>query len=285
MKKIRLIIISLLAGMCTPALSTPVNVTDTIQSTEDHIKGRVGFTEIDFLSGKVLSSHRREERFPMMSTFKVLLCGAILVRVDKGLEQLERRITYNKHDLDDYSPLTSQHIADGMTVSELCNAAITTSDNTAANLLLSTIGGPEGLTHFLRSTGDSYTRLDRHEPSLNEAKPGDERDTTTPAAMAQTLEKLLNGSVLTEKSRKKLISWMQEDKVGGPLFRSVLPAGWMIADKTGAGDHGSRGIVALLGPGGKPSRIVVLYITNTHSSMNELNEHIAGIGDSVIKNW
>lgn len=116
MKKIRLIIISLLAGMCTPALSTPVNVTDTIQSTEDHIKGRVGFTEIDFLSGKVLSSHRREERFPMMSTFKVLLCGAILVRVDKGLEQLERRITYNKHDLDDYSPLTSQHIADGMTV-------------------------------------------------------------------------------------------------------------------------------------------------------------------------
>ncbi|EPO7809044.1 serine hydrolase, partial [Klebsiella pneumoniae] len=91
MKKIRLIIISLLAGMCTPALSTPVNVTDTIQSTEDHIKGRVGFTEIDFLSGKVLSSHRREERFPMMSTFKVLLCGAILVRVDKGLEQLERR--------------------------------------------------------------------------------------------------------------------------------------------------------------------------------------------------
>lgn len=96
MKKIRLIIISLLAGMCTPALSTPVNVTDTIQSTEDHIKGRVGFTEIDFLSGKVLSSHRREERFPMMSTFKVLLCGAILVRVDKGLEQLERRITYNK---------------------------------------------------------------------------------------------------------------------------------------------------------------------------------------------
>lgn len=98
MKKIRLIIISLLAGMCTPALSTPVNVTDTIQSTEDHIKGRVGFTEIDFLSGKVLSSHRREERFPMMSTFKVLLCGAILVRVDKGLEQLERRITYNKHD-------------------------------------------------------------------------------------------------------------------------------------------------------------------------------------------
>ncbi|WP_336983945.1 MULTISPECIES: class A beta-lactamase [unclassified Cedecea] len=285
MKMIRLMIIPLLAGMCTPALSTPVNITDTIQTTEDHIKGRVGFTEIDFLSGKVLGSHHHEERFPMMSTFKVLLCGAVLARVDKGLEQLERRITYNEHDLDDYSPVTSLHLAGGMSVSELCNAAITTSDNTAANLLLSTIGGPEGLTQFVRSTGDNYTRLDRHEPSLNEALPGDERDTTTPAAMAQTLRKLLNGSLLKIASQQKLITWMQEDKVGGPLFRSVLPAGWMIADKTGAGEHGSRGIVALLGPRGKPSRIVILYITNTHSSMNELSEHIAGIGDSIIKHW
>ena len=285
MKKIRFLMVPLLAGLCHPALSASVKVTDTIKNAEAHIHGRVGYAEIDFLSGKILGSYRSEERFPMMSTFKVLLCGAVLKRVDQGLEQLERRINYNKSDLVDYSPVTRQHLANGMTVSELCQATITTSDNTAANLLLSTIGGPKGLTHFLRSTGDDYTRLDRREPSLNEARPGDERDTTTPAAIAQTLRKLLNGTVLKAPSQQKLIMWMQEDKVGGPLFRSVLPAGWIIADKTGAGEYGSRGIVALLGPEGKSSRIVVLYITNTDLAMSELNENIAGIGGSIIKHW
>ncbi|WP_407290456.1 serine hydrolase [Klebsiella quasipneumoniae] len=131
-----------------------------------------------------------------------------------------------KNDLVEYSPVTEKHLTDGMTVRELCSAAITMSDNTAANLLLTTIGGPKELTAFLHNMGDHVTRLDRWEPELNEAIPNDERDTTMPAAMATTLRKLLTGELLTLASRQQLIDWMEADKVTGPLLRSALPAGF-----------------------------------------------------------
>ncbi len=158
------------------------------------------------------------------------------------------------------------------------------SDNTAANLLLTTIGGPKELTAFC-TTWDHVTRLDRWEPELNEAIPNDdERDTTMPAAMATTLRKLLTGELLTLASRQQLIDWMEADKVTGPLLRSALPAGWFIADKSGAGERGSRGIIAALGPDGKPSRIVVIT-TGSQATMDERNRQIAEIGASLIKHW
>jgi beta-lactamase class A TEM len=160
-----------------------------------------------------------------------------LARVDAGQEQLARRIQYRQQDLVAYSPVTEKHLTDGMTVAELCSAAITMSDNTAGNLLLSAIGGPSELTAFLRKAGDRVTRLDRWETALNEALPGDERDTTTPEAMAQTLRQLLTGKILTPASQQQLMAWMEADKVGGPLIRSVMPTGWFIADKTGRGDE------------------------------------------------
>ncbi len=149
----------------------------------------------------------------MMSTFKVLLCGAVLSRVDAGQEQLGRRIHYSQNDLVEYSPVTEKHLTDGMTVRELCSAAITMSDNTAANLLLTTIGGPKELTAFLHNMGDHVTRLDRWEPELNEAIPNDERDTTMPAAMATTLRKLLTGELLTLASRQQLITGWRRIKL------------------------------------------------------------------------
>ncbi|VDA68393.1 blaTEM-84_1_AF427130 [Klebsiella pneumoniae] len=208
-----------------------------------------------------------------MSTFKVLLCGAVLSRVDAGQEQLGRRIHYSQNDLVEYSPVTEKHLTDGMTVRELCSAAITMSDNTAANLL-TTIGGPKELTAFLHNMGDHVTRLDRWEPELNEAIPNDERDTTMPAAMATTLRKLLTGELLTLASRQQLIDWMEADKVAGPLLRSALPAGWFIADKSGAGERGSRGIIAALGPDGKPSRIVVTRRGVRQLWMNEIDRSL-----------
>nr|5AQ9_A Chain A, OFF7_DB08V4 [synthetic construct]5AQ9_C Chain C, OFF7_DB08V4 [synthetic construct] len=256
-----------------------------VAAAADQLGARVGYIELDLNSGKILESFRSEERFPMMSTFKVLLAGAILSRIDAGQEQLGRRIHYSQNDLVEYSPVTEKHLTDGMTVRELASAAITMSDNTAANLLLTTIGGPKGLTAFLHNMGDHVTRLDRWEPELNEAIPNDERDTTTPVAMATTLRKLLTGELLTPASRQQLMDWMEADKVAGPLLRSVLPAGWFIADKSGAGERGSRGIVAALGPDGKPSRIVVIYTTGSQATMDELNRQIAEIGASLIKNW
>ncbi|MFH8176708.1 class A beta-lactamase, partial [Klebsiella pneumoniae] len=205
-----------------------------IKQSESQLSGRVGMIEMDLASGRTLTAWRADERFPMMSTFKVVLCGAVLARVDAGDEQLERKIHYRQQDLVDYSPVSEKHLADGMTVGELCAAAITMSDNSAANLLLATVGGPAGLTAFLRQIGDNVTRLDRWETELNEALPGDARDTTTPASMAATLRKLLTSQRLSARSQRQLLQWMVDDRVAGPLIRSVLPAGWFIADKTGA---------------------------------------------------
>lgn len=280
----RLPLIPLLAAFCLPAFAHPVTL-DSVKKAEGQLNARVGYAELDLASGQMLGSYRAQERFPMMSTFKVLLCGAVLSRVDAGQEQLARRIAYRQQDLIEYSPVTEKHLTDGMTVAELCSAAITMSDNTSANLLLSALGGPSELTAFLRKTGDQVTRLDRWEPALNEARPGDERDTTTPEQMAQTLRQLLTGKILTPASRQQLMDWMEADKVGGPLLRSVMPTGWFIADKTGAGERGSRGIVAALGPDGKPTRITVIYLTDTQATMDERNKAIAGIGASLIKHW
>lgn len=284
MKRFYLIVMPLLAALTLPG-SARADTLSAVKQAETTLAARVGYAELDLASGKVLGSYRVNERFPMMSTFKVLLCGAVLARVDAGQEQLDRRLRWQKADLITYSPVTEKHLADGMTVAELCDAAITMSDNTAANVLLSTLGGPQKLTAFLRKSGDAMTRLDRVEPELNEALPGDVRDTTTPEAMAKTLRQLLTGNTLSAASRQQLARWMEDDKVAGPLVRSVLPSGWYIADKTGAGERGSRGIVAALGPDGTPSRILVIYVTGSSATMDERNKQIAAIGEAVIKQW
>ncbi|RKS87556.1 beta-lactamase class A TEM [Orbus hercynius] len=280
----RQLLIAFYIALCLPTFAEQATL-DKIKAVESQLNTRVGYAELDFNSGLMLESYRATERFPMMSTFKVLLCGAVLSRVDSGLEHLDRRIVYHPNDLITYSPVTKDHLSEGMSVAELCSASITMSDNTAANLLLSTIGGPHALTQFLREMDDPVTRLDRIEPMLNQSLPNDERDTTTPEAMAITLHKLLTGNTLTQTSKQQLIDWMVADKVGGPLLRSVLPDGWFIADKTGAGERGSRGIIAVLGPDDKPARIVVIYLTGSWANMNQLNEQIAAVGASLIKHW
>jgi beta-lactamase class A len=137
-----------------------------------------------------------------MAAFKLLAVAAVLARVDRGAERLARRIPFSKADLLEYAPVTKARVSEGsMTVAELCDAAITLSDNTAANLLLATLGGPPGVTTYARSLGDSVTRLDRIEPGLNEARPGDPRDTTTPTAMLGNLQRLLVGDALSPASR------------------------------------------------------------------------------------
>ncbi len=143
---------SLFCGILPSCFAHPETLVK-VKDAEDQLGARVGYIELDLNSGKILESFRPEERFPMMSTFKVLLCGAVLSRVDAGQEQLGRRIHYSQNDLVEYSPVTEKHLTDGMTVRELCSAAITMSDNTAANLLLTTIGGPKELTAFCTTWG------------------------------------------------------------------------------------------------------------------------------------
>lgn len=282
LKYCRLPLTLFLTVFCLPVIASTRPARDQAKLAEQQLHARAGFAELDLATGALRESYRSGERFPMMSTYKVLLCAAVLARIDSGLEQPERRIRYRQQELEKYSPVTEQHINEGMTIAGLCDAAITMSDNTAANLLLSSIGGPQGLTRFLRQAGDTMTRLDRKEPELNESRPGDPRDTTTPEAMARTLRNLLSGKILTATSQQQLLHWMIADQVAGPLLRKVLPAGWFIADKSGAGEHGSRGIIAVTGPDGKPSHIVVIYITDNDANMDVLNRQIAGIGTALF---
>jgi beta-lactamase class A len=222
--------------------------------------GRLGVAVLNTATGE-RAAYRADERFPMCSTFKFLLVAAILKRADGRTESLDRDIAIPPAPLLYNSPLTAPHAGGTMPIADLCHAAITRSDNTAANLLLEAIGGPTGVTRFARSINDSVTRLDRTELSLNESLAGDPRDTTSPAAMADDLKSVLLGDVLSLASRNRLTSWMQENLTGLDRLRANLPAGWRAADKTGAnGEHTSNDI-AVLWPAGRPPVIVTAYIT------------------------
>src|SRR5438270_10557069 len=181
------------------AASTPGSTSDfanRIRSIEQRTGARIGVTALDTGSGKGID-YRSEERFPMCSTFKFLAAAVVLKRVDDRQEKLDRFVSYGAKDILEYAPVTKAHLKDGgMTLGALCAAAIEQSDNTAGNLLLDAIGGPNGLTNFVRSLGDRVTRLDRIEPELNSGIPGDERDTTTPAAIWSDIQRLLLGDAL-----------------------------------------------------------------------------------------
>ena len=225
--------------------------------------------------------HRADERFPMCSTFKLLAAAAALKRVDEGAERLDRRIAYGPSDLLDYAPIAKAHVAEGgMTLADLCAAAIDWSDNTAANLVLQTIGGPAGFTQFARSLGDKVTRLDRNEPTLNESLPGDARDTTSPRAMAADMQKVLLGDALSDASRRQLQTWLINDKVGDKRLRAGLPPSWRIGDKTGSGERGSTNTIAIIWPPGRAPLIATVYYTELSAPMdarNAIHKEIGGL--------
>jgi beta-lactamase class A len=247
---------------------------------ESESGGRLGVAVLDAGSG-ALAGHRIDERFPMCSTFKALAAAAILVRVDAGKEQLSRHIRVEPKDILAYAPVTKQHVGQDMSVAELCDAAVTLSDNTAANLLLASMGGPSSITELARSLGDELTRLDRIEVELNEATPGDPRDTTTPAAMARNLKALTLGTVLSAASRDQLIAWLVGCKTGDAKIRAGLPKGWRVGDKTGSGGHGSSNDVAVIWPQNRAPVIVASYLTETTGTDDERNAAHAAVGRAV----
>jgi beta-lactamase class A len=252
-----------------------------IAAIEHKTGGWLGVALLDTATG-AQAGHRMGARFPMCSTFKVLAASAVLKRVDQGKEKLDRRIMYAASDLVTYSPETEKHVSDGMTLAELCEAAITESDNTAGNLLLANIGGPAGLTAFARSIGDPVTRLDRTETTLNEATPGDPRDTTTPEAMAKNLKTLVLGNVLSTWAEQQLTGWLLGNKTGAARLRAGMP-GWRIGDKTGSGEHGTANDVAVIWPPGHAPVVATVYLTNTPASADRRNAAIAEVGEASAR--
>jgi len=205
--------------------------------------------------------------------------GAVLARVDRGMEQLDRRIVFGKDVVLVYAPVTSHRVgAPGMTLAELCEAAITLSDNTAANLLLASLGGPAAVTAYVRSLGDQVTRLDRIEPDLNDASPGDMRDTTTPDAMLATMHTLLLGNALSDASREQLIEWLRATTTGAKQLREGMPVSWRVGDKTGSGAHRETNDVAIAWPPQRKPLLVTAYYAESTADADARHAVLAEVG-------
>ena len=224
-------------------------------------------------------AHRGDERFPLCSTFKFLAAAFVLARVDRKEESLTRRIVYARDYLVPYSPVTEKHVGgDGLTVGEICEAAVTLSDNTAGNLLLDSFGGPVGLTAYMRSLDDGITRLDRREPALNEAKPGDPRDTATPVTMLEALRKTVLGTALSTASREQLTAWLVANKTGEKRLRAGVPKGWRVGDKTGAGERNATNDIAVIWPPGRAPIVVTAYYVEARATDGERSAVLADVG-------
>lgn len=239
--------------------------------------GRLGVTIFDSASGK-LTTQRGDERFALCSTFKFLAAAFVLLRVDRQQESLTRRVVYSKDDLVTYSPTTEKHVGSGLTIGEICEAAMVLSDNTAGNLLLDSFGGPAGLTAFMRSLGDTVSRLDRRETELNEATPGDPRDTTTPVAMLDMMRKIVLGSVLSASSREQLTAWLVGNKTGDKRLRAGIPKSWRVGDKTGGGSNGATNDIAVIWPPGRAPIVLTAYYAEARATDDERNAVLAEVG-------
>ena len=223
--------------------------------------GRLGVAVFDTHTG-ARHGHRDGERFPMCSTFKFLLASAVSRQVERGEERFERTIPIAQGDVVPNSAFAEKRVGRGATVQELCEATMIYSDNAAANLLLPIVGGPEGLTRFARDIGDTVTRLDRDEPELGTAFPGDERDTTSPRAMVDNLERIVLGDVLDAASRERVTGWLRNNTTGGKRLRAGLPKDWIVGDKTGSGANGTTNDIAVIWPPGRKPLLVAAYLTH-----------------------
>lgn len=252
-------------------------ILQTAETVEEQLQARVGVAVMDTGSGQSWL-YNADERFPMASTAKTLVCAALL---QKGEPLLHSPILLQPKDIQTYAPVTKELVGQTVSAFQLCEITLRNSDNTAVNAVLSVLGGPEAVTSFLRDMGDQITRLDRMEPEINEAKPGDVRDTTTPQAMATTMHALVLGSVLGQSERAQLTAWLASNDVGGPLLRTGVPSDWVVADRTGSAEYGTRGVAAVLWPPEQAPVVAVVYITETDAPVEARNAAIASIGRAI----
>lgn len=262
------------------ATTQQTQITVALKKLEAKAQGRLGVHMVDSASGQEYG-YRSDERFMMLSSFKMLASALVLARADRGEESLERRIRYRKQDLVPWSPVTEAHAdGEGLTLAQLCHATITTSDNTAGNLILASYGGPKALTAFARQLGDTVTRLDRNEPELNVRVSAEPLDTTSPRAMAKTMQALLTGSTLSPSSRQLLQQWLLANTTGGKRLKAGIPTGWAIGDKTGTNKTDSNDIGILLPPQGAPI-FVTAYLADSAASSQLRDETLAEVGRLV----
>jgi len=252
-----------------------------LAALERRAGGRLGVCALDTGTGRQLA-HHADMRFPMCSSFKLLLAALALRRVDEGRATLDQVLPYGPSDLLEYAPITAAHVdARGMALGALCEAAVAHSDNTAANLLLAALGGPPAFTRFARSLGDPVTRLDRTEPALNRPVPGRNLDTTSPRAMLGSLRKVILGDGLSAASRARLEGWLLANVTGTHRLKAGLPPTWRIGDKTGTSGRGLVADIGILYPPERPSILVTAYYDGPRAAPAEREAVLAEVGRIV----
>lgn len=268
------LVLTVTACASPPAAAQDVSSATSFAALERAAGGRLGVCAIDTASGR-RALHRADERFPFCSTFKAMLGAAVLAQSIERPGLLQQRVMYGQADLVNYSPVSGKHVGTGMTVAQLCEAAIQYSDNSAANLAMKLIGGPSAVTAYARSIGDDAFRLDRWETELNTALPGDVRDTTTPAAMAASLRVLTLGDALPPAQRAQLVAWLRGNKVGDKRIRAGVPAGSQVADKTGTGDYGTTNDAGVIWLPLRAPIVLAVYYTQARADAKAKDDVIA----------
>ncbi|MFI6477394.1 class A beta-lactamase [Nonomuraea sp. NPDC050663] len=254
-----------------------------LRALEVSFDGRIGAYAVDTATGKTVS-YRSRERFPLLSTFKAMACAAVLHKArtsEPGL--MSKVVRWSAAEVKPNSPVTAKYVKRGLSVARLCEAAITVSDNTAGNMLLKQIGGPAGLTRYLRTLKDSASRLDRWETELNEWSPGQRRDTTTPAAMARGLRAVTVGTALHAKDRDRLNAWLVATETGAARIKAGLPSTWTVGHKTGTGGvYGTAHDVAVIWPDRTSAPIIMAIFTNRKASGAAADEKIVARTATIL---
>lgn len=280
-------LLTVLIGITLPAIaedSSHASTLDALTQLEAASGGRLGVSIIDTGTGARID-YRAQERFPFCSTGKVMVAAAHLKRGMTDHHWLQRTITYQASDLVVHSPVTQTQVGKGMSIAELCQATLTQTDNTAMNLLVQELGGPQVITQFARTLGDTAFRLDRLEPALTSAIPGDLRDTTTPSAMANSLQQLVLGSTLDAPLRLQLQRWLIGNTTGQKRIRAGVPKGWLVGDKTGSGKYGTTNDIAVIWPPKRAPLVIAIYFTQPSKEAAPNEEVVAAATRIVVRGF
>lgn len=280
------IAVSLISLLASPTLWANTNNTIEAQLSEleKYSQGRLGVALINTKDNSQIT-YRGEERFAMASTSKVMAVAAVLKESEKQARLLDKNITIKKSDLVAYSPITEKHLVTGMSLAQLSAATLQYSDNTAMNKILDCLGGPTKVTQFARSINDVTYRLDRKEPELNTAIHGDPRDTTSPIAMARSLQALTLGDALGLSQRQQLVTWLKGNTTGDHSIKAGLPKHWTVGDKTGSGDYGTTNDIAVIWPENHAPLILVVYFTQQEKDAKNRKDIIAKAAEIVTKEF
>ncbi|MTH54635.1 class A beta-lactamase [Bacillus mangrovi] len=255
-----------------PASSEEPEESSGFEELEKEYQAKLGVYALNTGSSKSVS-YNADERFAYASAHKALAVGTLLKQ--KSIGELEEKIHFTEDDLVNYNPVTEKYVNEGMTLKELSDASIRYSDNTAANLIFDAIGGPEGFKEALREIGDDVTNPERIEPDLNDVNPGETRDTSTPKALAESLQAFTLGDVLSGEKQELLNDWLKRNTTGDNLIRAGVPEDWVVGDKTGSGSYGTRNDIAVIWPPDDDPIILAILSSRENADADYDDELIA----------